>query len=236
MGRKAESALVITASILAFFVFVSFIFYTQIGTLQSRIGTLQSRKQQLESEVHEKDQLIYYLEHKRDTLENQIHSLETEVEGLQDLIELYEQVPPNYYETDIFPNMQNTLDALEYFINKKLRIPATLRDADFDCSEWSACLEWILEDAGFDARIVCGPTPWGGDTYHAWILVYTEDYQVVIEATDPHIVYSNDEFGYEYYHGYDKSYRTVYLAIEDYGTAREWDWWVSGWGVFWSIG
>lgn len=242
MGRKAESGLIITASILAFFVFISFLFYTQISTLQTRIGTLQSENQQLESELNQKNQQAYSLQTQINNLESQVYSLNAEIDRLESLIALYENVPYGYYQTNQFSNHANTVGELEDFLAYEFELPTEYEKGVFDCSESSAYLEWALEDAGFNAWIISGPTPWGGSGYHAWVHVYTTQYTVPIESTAltgglisklkyllfrdaPGIVYSDDEYGQQYYHGYDSRFENIYAAVKDDKSIREWNWW-----------
>jgi len=271
MSRKAEAGLIITASVLAFLVFISFLFYTQISTLQIQIGTLQSENTELESEVNQKDQQAYSLQTQISNLESQVFSsdveiehlenqifslnaeidylesqvsfLNTEIDHFESLVALYENIPHGYYETNQFRNHANTITELEDFLAYEFELPTEYEKGVFDCSESSAYLEWALEDAGFNAWIICGPTPWQPESgYHAWVIVYTERYTVAIEATilsggfppileyllfgkAPGVVYSGDDYEYGYYQGFDERYKNIYQTIKDYSSSTEWNWW-----------
>ena len=105
-----------------------------------------------------------------------------------------------------------------------------------------------MENAGFEAQIATGPTPWDPSSYHAWVIVNTEEYKVAIEATAltgeynllylfmgrvPGIVYGDDPRipGWQnYYNGYDHLFNNIYLAIRNYGALQEWNWWEGYWG------
>jgi len=88
-------------------------------------------------------------------------------------------IPIGYYATDVFPEYENTTTGLNDFL-RTFRQPKEYIAHEFDCSEMSACLEWALEDAGFDASIAQGPD-------HAWVIVYIDGMRVAIEATSSDI-------------------------------------------------
>jgi hypothetical protein len=112
----------------------------------------------------------------------------------------------------------------------------------FDCSESAAYLEWALENAGFDADIVTGKTPWNDDGYHAWVIVHNTDMTAAVEATvltggyprklsgNDGIVRAGDPGADNYYRRYDNSFKNIYLAVKGYGSINEWNWWEGYWG------
>lgn len=179
--------------------------------------------------------------------------LRTERDYLMDLLDKFKRVPSGYYQTDLFKDRDRLeLSQLENFLASEFKLPKGFKGKEFDCSESVAYMEWALEDAGFDAWIVVGETPWNpGIGYHAWVIAYTEEISgtkvlhriYAIEPTaftgqlSPHmhyllsrkvpgIIYTGDRYADGYYFGYDKSYKNIYWAIEDYGDVKEWDWWV----------
>jgi hypothetical protein len=70
---------------------------------------------------------------------------------------------------------EHTIDDLSAFLNR-LEFPVYRLD-EFDCSDSSAMLEWLLEGAGFEAFIVKSDA-------HMWVQVETSDGLVAIEATN----------------------------------------------------
>jgi hypothetical protein len=146
------------------------------------------------------------------------------------ILQQYEQVPHDYYYSGAFPYHSNTYAELCDFLDYEFE-PITTYDADlFDCSEFSAYLEWALENAGFHAQIASGPTPWKQNSgYHAWVIVTTKDYQIAIEATrTPSIVYKDELLvpsWQNYYYGYDRLYENIYEAVRSARSIQEWNWW-----------
>ena len=177
--------------------------------------------------------------------------VKSELDDLKDLVEKYKRVPAGYYETDSFNDLSNRLSQLEDFLAHGFKLPTGYKMGEWDCSESSAYLEWALEDAGFDASMVVGQAPWDPRVgYHAWIIVYTEEYsgthmqaieptaltggltpalQYLLFNRAPGIIYRGDKYEDGYYQGYDKRYKNIYWAIEDYGSIEEWDWWSGYW-------
>ena len=94
----------------------------------------------------------------------------------------------------------------------------------FDCSEMSACLEWRLENEGWNAKIVVGDSPFGSG-YHAWLLVETSEGKYMpVEATTIEIVWWSDPY-FDNYFTYDHKFETIQEAIAYYES--EFDWWNS---------
>ncbi len=176
-------------------------------------------------------------------LQSSYNRLEAENRELQRLLDQYEKVPHAYYSTGAFPHHSNTYEELSQFLSSEFEMPRGYKLNVFDCSESAAYVEWALENAGFMAEIVVGPSPSGGGIYHAWVLVQTIDYRVAIEPTAlsgrgryvwlswervPGVIYSEDTLidGWEnYYEGYDESFKNIYMAIRQFGTSQEWNWW-----------
>lgn len=110
-----------------------------------------------------------------------------------------------------------------------------------------------MENAGFEAWIAVGETPWDESSYHAWVIVYTSDnYRTVIESTalvggmqglleqviatfsgeNRGIIYydASDPVAVNYYEGYDKLYSSIF--DEDIvNNLSEWNWWRGAWGL-----
>ena len=210
---------------------------TDFQSLTSKYDTLESEYKSLQSEHNTLKNRVAAL-----TLEN--NRLERENSDLQRLLNEYENVPHSYYSASGFTHHSNTWDDLARFLTSEFELLKGCELDIFDCSEASAYLEWALENAGFNAEIVVGDFP-SDPTLgrHAWVIVYTTDYKVAIEATTltgknkyaylslgrvPGVIYGDDELitGWEnYYGGYDNIYRNIYLAIRDFGTIQEWNWW-----------
>jgi len=145
----------------------------------------------------------------------------------------------------MFRHHENTWGELQKFLTSEFKLPREYELNVFDCSESSAYLEWALENAGFWAEIVVGPDPSGeGGMDHAWVIAYTKDYKVAIEATalttrdryiwlswdrTPGVIYGNDnliDYWENYYEKYDKRLKNIYIAIRESGYSRmEWNWW-----------
>ena len=175
----------------------------------------------------------------------------SELDDLKALLEKYEEVPYDYYETNSFNDHDNRLDELESFLAQEFRSPEGSKKREWDCSESSAYVEWVLEDAGFDAWIAVGRAPWNPDLgYHAWVILYTDEHSgtgvYVIEPTAltgglapalqyllsreaPGLIYRDDQYEEGYYLGYEKRYKNIYWAIRDSGNVAEWDWWSGCW-------
>jgi len=212
-------------------------------SLTSKYDTLESEYKSLESEHNE-------LKSEVSSLRFENNQLGLENSDLQRLIDEYEKVPHSYYSTDIFRHHKNTWQELSKFLTSEFKLPRDYELNVFDCSESSAYLEWALENAGFVAEIIVGPNPSGeAGLDHAWVIVYTTDpYRVPIEATAlttkdryawlswgrvPGVIYEEDTLIDEwenYYKGYNKSFKNIYMAIRQFGTGREWNWWEGAFG------
>jgi len=224
--------------------------------LQSNFSSLQTDFQSLSADYDGLESDYDALESKHDKLSGEVTALkaenkklEAENRDLQELLSEYENVPHSYYSTNVFKQYSNTWSDLSRFLTSEFRLPSDYEENVFDCSETSAYLEWALENAGFDAKIVVGPFPQDSTgAYHAWVIVNTTDYKVAVEATGltskqrsaylswgrvPGVVYGDDTLisGWEnYYEGYDDTFRNIYIAIRDFGRLQEWNWWVGAFG------
>lgn len=221
------------------------------NTLDSKYQSLESDYFRLESNYESLESDHASLKSEHDTLKGEVSSLKISYNKLQDenrdlqrLLSEYENVPHSYYSSDMFKHYSNTWAGLSRFLTSEFKLPRDYEENVFDCSESSAYLEWALENAGFDAELVIGDYPEDPDLgRHAWVIVYTEDYKVAIEATVftgkskyayirwgrvPGVVYGEDEmfpWWKNYYEGYDENFRNIYIAIRDFGTGQEWNWW-----------
>jgi len=224
--------------------------------LQSNYNSLDTDFQSLSADYDALTSDYDALESKHDKLSGEVSSLkaenkklEAENRDLQELLSEYENVPHSYYSTNVFKQYSNTWSDLSRFLTSEFRLPGDYEENVFDCSETSAYLEWALENAGFDAKIVVGPFPQDSTgASHAWVIVNTTDYKVAVEATGltskqrsaylswgrvPGVVYGDDTLisGWEnYYEGYDDTFRNIYIAIRDFGRLQEWNWWEGFWG------
>lgn len=95
----------------------------------------------------------------------------------------------------------------------------------FDCGEMSACLEWYLENRGWNVVIAVGDAPFGG-SYHAWLLVETSvGAYMPVEATSLEILWWADPY-FDNYFVYDFIFEDIHEAMDFYET--EVDWWTVG--------
>jgi len=217
---------------------------TTYDSMESMYWTLHDNYESLEVDYESLEVDYQALEHSFTALQISYNRLEIENADLRGLLDQYEQVPHDYYYSGAFGYHSNTYADLCDFLDYEFA-PTRSYDADvFDCSESSAYLEWALENAGFDAQIAVGPTPWDQNSgYHAWVIVNTKEHQVAIEATaltgwdkffsiflfrTPGIVYSDDWLvpGWQnYYDGYDRLYENIYKAVRHNRSTEEWNWW-----------
>jgi len=198
------------------------------NSLQSDLDLLEIQYHNLSLVADSLEDNLSQLQDDYSELQQDYRLLEWENEDLRDELELYDSIPHNYYPSSSNLKYDNTWAELRYYMNYTAELPRSYQEGVFDCSEISAYLEWALENVGFDAYVVAGPTPWEDSGYHAWIIVYTVEYTVAIEATSLEIVYSNDPFCDNYYDGYDDIYRNIYEIAKQYrGNMQEWDWWYS---------
>jgi len=221
----------------------------KVNELESEYAGLQSDYDSLHSSYNSLRSDYDTLQGRMSELQSNYDELEAENEYLRGLLEQYEKVPHNYYSIGTFSRHANTYEELSSFLIWDFELPRGYERDVFDCSESAAYLEWALENAGFDAYIATGPTPWGPSSgYHAWVIVYTTDYNVAIEATaltggykfldlfllrTPGVVYKDDSLipGWEnYYDGYDHLYKNIYLFIRAHGNIEECNWWEGYWG------
>lgn len=219
------------------------------ATLQSDYYSLEYSYSLLESNYESLHSDYYILQGEMSQLESSYSQLQAENESLRQLLKQYEEVPHAYYYTGPFSHHSNTYEELCWFLTYEFYIPGDYEVDVFDCSESAAYLEWALETAGFDAYIATGRTPWSPNSgHHAWVITYTKDYIVAIEATAltgeyylwyaftgrvPGIVYSNDLIvpgWHNYYEGYDNLYNNIYQVIRNHGSTEEWNWWEGFWG------
>ena len=219
------------------------------AVLQSKYTTLESNYNSLESDYKSLRSDYDILQGRMSELQSSYNRLEAENRDLQRLLSEYENVPHSYYSAGNFAQHSNTSEELGIFLTYEFILPTAYKVNVFDCSESAAYLEWALENAGFDAEIVTGPTPWDTSSgYHAWVIVHTTNYQVAIEATvltgeyywrylfanrTPGVVYGDDSRipGWNnYYYGYDDSFQNIYYAIRHWTDAKQWNWWEGFWG------
>lgn len=173
--------------------------------------------------------------------------LQDEIDDLERLLDQYEKVPHSYYSTSSFSHYPNTRGEFFNFLTSGFTLPRGYEEHVFDCSESAAYVEWALENAGFDAYIAVGPSPWNpASGYHAWVIVhlieYGETWRVAIEATALTGGYYGPSGttlflnipslvgGENYYEGYDDIFENIYQAISQRLSVDEWNWWEGYWG------
>lgn len=224
-------------------------FQENYDQLYQKYGKLTSDYESLESDFGSFSSDYDVLKGRILELQSSYKKLEDENKELRSLLDQYEEVPHAYYSVEKLPSYSNHFNELEYFLNFEFTLPRSYEINVFDCSEAVAYLEWNLENAGFKTYIAVGPIPWEPDSgYHAWVIVYTEEHTVAIEATaltgeykflrffmrrTPGIVYSNDLLipGWQnYYEGYDHLFKNIYEATRSHGSIEEWNWWEGYWG------
>jgi len=216
--------------------------------LQSDYNSSQGNYTSLQSNYSSLRSDYDILQGRMSELQSNNDELEAENENLSRRLEQYEKVPHSYYSIGTFSRRANTYEELESFLTRDFELPRSYERDVFDCTESSAYLEWALENAGFDARIANGPTPWDPSDYHAWVIVYTTDGEVAIEATEltgesklhnlflgrtPGIVNEDDPlipYWEDYYEGYDYLYKNIYECIRECEGIEEWNWWEGYWG------
>jgi len=191
--------------------------------LMAEKSKLQETLNDLKNENENLRLRVYDLEKENGELRSQLSELYVKVAELESKLRLYEQVPHGYYSTNFFPEYQNTVEDLKAFLSK-LKIPHKYERGVFDCSEISAYVEWVLEDAGFDAYIVLGEVDFGGDNkgIHAWNMVKVAGatYYIDMSSGKPHIFKSD-----KHHLKIIKVFKNIYEAIEYYYGVKEWDWW-----------
>lgn len=217
---------------------------TDFQSLRDDYNSLEADYESLKADYESLESAHNELKSEVSTLRFENTQLKRENSDLQRLIDEYEKVPHSYYSTDTFKHHENTWEELSRFLTSEFKLPRDYELNVFDCSESSAYLEWALENAGFNAELIVGTDP-SGDTSgdHAWVIVHTTDYRVAIEATAlttkdryawlswgrvPGVIYGEDTLIDEwenYYEGYDKSFKNIYIAIRQFGTGQEWNWW-----------
>jgi len=229
-----------------------------IADMRSELNRLEADYAQLQTSYDSLESMYWTLHGNYDSLEadyeslqedfielqSDYYQLEAENTNLRQLLEQYEEVPHDYYYSGAFAYHSNTYRELCHFLDYEFVSPRSYELDVFDCSESSSYLEWALENAGFNAWIAVGPTPWDPSSgRHAWLIVYTKEYRVAIESTaltgwdkffsiflfrTPGIVYTDDLLvpGWQnYYAGYDRLYKNIYEAVRHDGTTGQWDWW-----------
>jgi len=213
----------------------------ELNGLNDKYNTLQSNYNSLKSGYDILQSKYDNLQGQSSTIKSNYQNLESENKRITSLLNQYEKVPNGYYTISSFKKHDNTYKELQNFLKDEFELPKGYDLNIFDCSESSAYLEYALDNAGFDANIVTGRTPWGGDGYHAWVIVYNTDMTVAVEATSltggiikiigrDGIVRGGDIGANNYYNGYDSSFKNIYLAIKGYGGIGEWNWWEGYWG------
>lgn len=222
------------------------------NTLETNFNYVQADLKSLRADYNLLEADYEYLESEHNKLKGEVTGLNSEIRqlnleksDLQRIVDEYEKVPHSYYSMDVFKSYENTWEGLSKFLSSGFKLPRDYEIDVFDCSESAAYLEWALENAGFMAEIVVGPSPSGEiGVDHAWIIVQTRDYQVAVEATwlntkeryaalswsrVPGVIYGDDTLIDEwenYYEGYDESFKNIYIAIREFGYSNwEWNWW-----------
>jgi hypothetical protein len=212
-------------------------------SLASKYNSLEADYKSLQSDNDALKGKVSTLWISNSQLEAEKKALQNSVDQYKRLIDQYEKVPHSYYSAGGFTRHSNTVEELFKFLTLEFVLPRNYQLNIFDCSESSAYLEWALENAGFSAKIAIGPAPTKPTEYHAWVIAYTQEYQVAIEATAltgefnllyllagriPGVIFSDDPLvpnAKNYYTGYDRLLQNIYDAVRNDMSVEEWNWW-----------
>lgn len=99
----------------------------------------------------------------------------------------YNNIPKNYYKISdkLYPDVKNKDINSLYTVLLKIELPPYTKD--YDCSEASAQLEWILEGYGFKSYLATSPYPppgSNGTNGHMWVIVKSDNGELIaIEST-----------------------------------------------------
>jgi len=152
--------------------------------LDSKYKLLESDYESLQLDYDKLEERVSALWISNSQLEAENKALKNTVDQQKRIIDQYEKVPHSYYSAGGFTRHPNTWGELTKFLSLEFVLPKNYQLNVFDCSESAAYLEWALENAGFQAEIATGRTPWNPTSgYHAWVIAYTQEYKVAIEAT-----------------------------------------------------
>jgi len=184
--------------------------------------------ERLEEENRNLSLKVQTLELEKKELEQKVEELEGKISVLNHIINELKKVPEGYYETDFFPDHNNTAEELKNFLKYEFELPHKYEEGVFDCSEIASYTEWALEDAGFDAYIAEGIYEGKeGKIGHAWVIVRVGGQEFYV---DPSVMRKDDDRtilippgGYKVKPS--RVYGNIYEAIEDDVSIREWDWW-----------
>lgn len=185
-------------------------------SLQDQYNSLQEQKKQFQQSNNE---------------------LSVVIENLILFYEGFQGVPAGYFDVNVFPLYDNTVNQLVSFLDSGLLKQKAYQVSVFNCSESAAYVEWALDDAGFNAVIATGTSPWSIYSNHAWVIVYTIEQTVAIEANkvlrgegSKSIVYVGDTNWDNYYNGYRWLFEDIFEALQYY-SIRSWNWWDGCWGI-----
>jgi hypothetical protein len=118
---------------------------------------------------------------------NSSHKINILDEFNTDINDTSETIPKNYYKIadEIYPDVETKNITSLYNILIKTELPPYT--VDYDCSEASAQLEWILEGYGFKTYLATSPYPppgFNGTSGHMWVIVKLDNGELVaIEST-----------------------------------------------------
>lgn len=203
---------------------------SELDRLELDHAKLQVGYNFLEAEHRRLEDNYESLQHTFTQLQLSHNELESENADLRTILQQYEQVPNDYYYSGGFAYHSNTYAELCNFLDYEFQPTLPYERSVFDCTESSAYVEWALENAGFDAKIAGGATPWSQTSgFHSWVIVNTQTQQVAIEATiRPRIVHKDQwdvTTWQNYQHGYYALYENIYEAIRFGGPVWTWNWW-----------
>jgi hypothetical protein len=201
-----------------------------VSTYENQVSQLESQVSQLESDYLQLQSDYLYVLSEYEGLQQAYNNLQAENERLRTFLNELSGVPPGYYDVDMFPQHENTITGLTSFLDGGYLLQREYEEHIFDCSESTAYVEWALEDAGFDAYIAVGGS-------HSWVLVFTVEETVAVEATwviggygSISIVHEGDPDRYNYFDGYDALFSDVFEIVQRY-RIYEWNWWRGCWGI-----
>jgi len=109
--------------------------------------------------------------------------------GLKELNTILNFLPDRYYERakEVYGSKAPKIHDINTLYNVLITIKLPRYEMDFDCSESSAALEWILEGYGFKTYIASAdvaPPGARNPGRHTWVIVELDNHdRVAIEAT-----------------------------------------------------
>ena len=226
----------------------------KIAEISTDLTKSETQIRELKMNLISKSDEIVQLNLKISNYEDDLNEAITYIKALVEEVnkEKARKIPSGYYNTK-YNNYANNVQGLSEYLTYGFELPTSYVLNVFDCSESAAYLEWSLEQMGFDSKIVIGQAPFDSSSYHAWVIVNTNDgYRTAIEATlltnglekwedriaslftntARGVIYfdENNAVSKKYYYSYEAEFEDIYEAIEA-TNFEEWNWWAGVWGL-----